>query len=293
MLWTRRLLLIEAALGFALLTALTTMPISGKVRINGSSTVNPVVVEAANLLRIEQGLEILVDTVGGSSGGIAALGDGRVEIGMSSRPVSDQDRWHYPRADFRAVHIGTDALALVVSRDVWESGVRALTKEQIRALYEGRIRNWREIGGPDRRVVFFNKEPGRGTWEVFAHWLYGGADDAPLVNLPTVGSNEEGRNKVASTPGAITQLSANWADGQRVFALALRTDEGKEVSPSDDRLLDGTYPLARPLFVITNGPAGAETQLIIDFLVGPRGQELVARYGYLPIAGAKNGEPES
>ena len=168
-----------------------------------------------------------------------------------------------------------------------------MTKEQIRALYEGRIHNWRELGGPDRQVVFFNKEPGRGTWEVFADWLYGASDDAPMVNLPEVGSNEEGRNKVASTPGAITQLSAAWAGGGRVFALAIRSDEGSEISASDDRILDGTYPLARSLFVITNGPVAAETQRIIDFLVGPRGQELVARHGYLPIARAERGEPES
>ena len=53
--------------------------------------------------------------------------------------------------------------------------------------------------------------------------------------------------------------------------------------PTSDRLSDGTYPLARPLLVITNGPARGDTKRLLDFLIGPRGQELVARHGYLPL----------
>jgi len=259
----------------------TTAPAA--LRVNGSTTVNPVISQAAEILRREASIEIQVDTVGGSSGGIAALGDGRAEIAMSSRPLSRRDRERFPEVDFRAVRIGTDALALVVSGDVWNGGVRCLSRGQARGLYEGRIRNWRELGGPDQRIAFFNKEPGRGTWEVFAGWLYGDADSAPLVSLLEVGSNEEARSKVGSTRGAITQLSAAWADGETTFPLSICEDDGDEVAPTRASILAGDYPLARALYVVTDGPAEGAARRLIDLVLSERGQVIVERHGYMAL----------
>jgi phosphate transport system substrate-binding protein len=253
------------------------------VRVNGSTTVNPVVSEAAEALRAEAGLQITVDTQGGSSGGIAALGEGRVEVAMSSKPLAEDDRARYPGVAFHPTRIGSDAVALAVSRDVWEGGVRALTRNQVQALYEGRVRNWKEVGGPDQRVAFFNKEPGRGTWEVFAHWLYGDAKKAPLVSHPEVGANEEARSKVGGSRGAISQLSASWADGVKVFALGIRGDDGAVTLPSAAAIASGAYPLARPLFVITDGAPAGNVKTLVDFLLGARGQALVGKHGYLTL----------
>lgn len=253
------------------------------LRVNGSTTVNPVVARAAEVLRDEEAMEILVDTQGGSSGGISALGDGRVDVAMSSRPLHEGDFERYPDTRFQPVTLGHDAVALTVSRDVWEAGVHSLTREQVRRLYEGETANWKKLGGPDRTVVFFNKEPGRGTWEVFADWLYGSAEAAPLVQLPEVGSNQEARSKVGSTPGAITQLSAAWADGEIVFALGLELPDGTVVTPTPDHIADGSYPLSRPLLVITDGEPGPQAQRLFDFLLAPRGQALVHEVGYLPL----------
>ena len=261
--------------------------VGAAIRVNGSTTVTPVVVEAARALDADESLEVQVDTAGGSSGGIAALGEGRVEIAMSSRPLNHRDRERYPETSFVPTPIGTDALAIVVSRDVWDGGVRAISRQQARELYEGKIKNWSALGGPDRRVVFFNKEPGRGTWEVFANWLYGDSDNAPLVNHREVGSNEEARNKVGSTPGAVTQLSAAWADGWRVFALSIQTTGGRGIAPSEETTFDGTYPLARPLFLLTDGTPSGGAKRLIDFILGPRGSEIMRRHGYLPLRASR------
>ncbi len=253
------------------------------LKINGSTTVNLPVAEAAEILRAEQKIDIQVDTQGGSSGGISMLGDGLVQVGMSSKPISDDDRAKYPTVKFNAIHVGEDAVALIVSKDVWDGGVRALTKQQAKDIYESKVTNWKELGGKPQRIAFFNKEPGRGTWEVFVHWAYGSPKAAPQVSFPEVGSNEETRNKVASTRGALSQLSSSWADGQKVFALGIQLDDGKVVLPTNDNIATKTYPLSRPLFLLTNGePAGA-AKVLVDFMLSERGQELVKKHGYLRL----------
>ena len=253
------------------------------LRINGSTTVNLPVAEAAEILRAEKQMQITVDTQGGSSGGISMLGDGQIEIGMASKHVGDADRAKFPKVHFRETHIGEDAVALIVSKDVWEGGVRSLDKQQVRDIYEGKIRNWKQLGGPDRRIAFFNKEPGRGTWEVFTHWLYGDSKKAPQVSFPEVGGNEETRNKVASTRGALSQLSSSWADGKTVFALGIRLESGGIVEATPGNIANRSYPMSRPLFVLTNGEPMGEARTLIDFLLSPRGQALVRKHGYLSL----------
>lgn len=270
-------------MGGLLLGLGTPLARAAALKINGSTTVNLPVAEAAEILRAERQMDIRIDTQGGSAGGISMLGDGLVEVGMISKHVSEADRNKYPKIQFKEVHIGEDAVAMVVSRDVWEGGVKALSKQHLRDIYEGRIKNWNAVGGPDRRVAFFNKEPGRGTWEVFTHWLYGDSRKAPAVSFPEVGGNEETRNKVASTRGGLSQLSASWADGKRVFALAIMTEAGEAVAPTPENISQRKYPLSRPLFVLTNGEPAGDAKALIDFLLGERGQALVRKHGYLSL----------
>src|SRR6187401_1460680 len=173
----------KRALAFLLLAQLA---IAETLKINGSTTVNLPVAEAAEILRAEQKMDIQVDTQGGSAGAISMLGDGLVQVGMASKHVSDDDRAKYPAVKFNEIHIGEDAVALIVSKDVWDGGVKSLTKQQAKDIYEGEATNWKDLGGKPQRIAFFNKEPGRGTWEVFVHWAYGSPKTVPQVNFPEV-----------------------------------------------------------------------------------------------------------
>jgi len=258
------------------------------LKINGSTTVNLAAAEAAEILRAELKIDIQVDTQGGSSGGISMLGDGLVQIGMISKSVSDDDRAKYPNVKFKEIHIGEDAVALIVSKDVWDGGVRILTKAQAREIYESKVTNWKAVGGKAQPIAFFNKEPGRGTWEVFAHWAYGNPKAAPQVSFPEVGGNEETRNKVAGTRGALSQLSSSWADGKKVFALALKLEDGMVVAPTNENIATKKYPLSRPLFLLTNGEPAGSAKIFVDFMLSERGQELVKKHGYLRLADLKN-----
>jgi len=256
---------------------------SAALKINGSTTVNLPAAEAAEILRAEKGMNIQVDTQGGSSGGISMLADGQVQVGMSSKPVAAEDRSKYPAINFNSIHIGEDAVAIIVSRDVWDGGVRAISKAQLKEIYEGRVSNWKDLGGPDQRIAFFNKEPGRGTWEVFAHWVYGNPKQAPLVSFPEVGGNEETRNKVASTRGAMSQLSSSWADGKTIFALGIKGEDGRVVEATNANIATHKYPMSRPLFLLTNGQPTGDAKTFVDFLLSERGQALVRKHGYLSL----------
>ena len=237
------LLSIGAALLFPLFSGAETL------KINGSTTVNLAAAEAAEILRAEQKLDIQIDTQGGSTGGISALGDGLVQIAMSSRHVSESDRAKYPRVDFKEIAIGEDAVAMVVAQEVWEGGVKALSKPQVTDIFEQKVKNWKEVGGPDRRIVFLAREPGRGENEVFGKWLYGDHKKMPKVSHAETGGNEETRSKLTSTRGAVSPLSSTWADGKKTFAVALKADDGTPLDPSPANIASGKYPMSRPLFL--------------------------------------------
>lgn len=250
------------------------------LRIVGSPTVMLPVSEAAQILRAERGLEIEISSLGGSGAGISAVGEGTAQIGMTSRHVTAEDRADYADVTLTEIQIGVQAVALGVAQDVWEAGVRAVTREQVRAIYEGKIHSWRELGGPDEKLVFFNREEGHGTWEAFAQWLYGETKRAPLTRFPTVPTDSEARNTIEFTPGSMVQISPLAIDGKRSYALGIKLEDGSIVSPTREASLSGKYPMTRPLILVVNDKPTLQVKIMTDFLLGSRGQELVKKHGF-------------
>ena len=253
-----------------------------KIKVNGSTTVNPVVVDAAIALK-QQGMEILVDTQGGSSGGVSYVAEGLADLGMVSRHINQQDRKKFANAHFEEHVIGYDGVALVISKTLFDSGVTAVSKNEIKDIYEGRIQNWKSLGGSNLRITFFNKEPGRGTWEVFAKYIYGDTSRAKKVFHQEVGANQEARTKVALNPGGITQLSASWAYGSsQVRPLAIKV-KNHPIEPNLVNIAEGTYPMRRPLIILSNGKVTGIKEKFINYLTSSDGQKILKKHGYLPI----------
>ena len=256
---------------------------SASLRVSGSTTVNPVAADAAEVLRA-QGMKVTVDSQGGSAGGITQLGAGQVEIAMSSKAVSDDDKARFPGVDFVSTEIGQDAVGVILRRDVVDGGVTDLDREQLKALFEGRVQNWKELGGPDLAVFVYDKEPGRGTREVLDTYLYGKDGKAPPPpqsdNYAIVGGNEETRAKLESTPGSVGPLSSSFITGHPKLA-ALSVDG---VAPTPATVKDRSYPMARPLFLVTDGPPTGQARTFVDFVLSAEGQKLVNKHGYLNLA---------
>ncbi|MGI9064761.1 MAG: phosphate ABC transporter substrate-binding protein [Pseudonocardiaceae bacterium] len=255
----------------------------GTLRVSGSTTVNPVAADAATALRDRQGMAITVDTQGGSAGGLAQLCSGEIDIAMSSKPVADSDRLRFPGCDYTPTRIGEDAVGVIVRREVYDGGVRSLRPDQVRGIVEARITNWSAVGGPDLDIFVYDKEPGRGTREVLDTYLYGDEAAPPPPDsdrFAIVGGNEETRTKLLSTPGAVGPLSTSFIEGYPgLAAVAL---EGVEATA--ETIASGDYPMSRPLFLVTDGPARGAAKTFLDYVVSDAGQRLVARHGYLTLA---------
>ncbi|MGH3913173.1 MAG: phosphate ABC transporter substrate-binding protein [Pseudonocardiaceae bacterium] len=254
------------------------------LRISGSTTVNPVAADAAMVLRERTGQAITVDTQGGSAGGLAQLCSGEIDIAMSSKPIADSDREQFPGCDHQPVNIGEDAVGIVVRREVYDAGVRSLNREQARGIFEARITNWRELGGPDIDIFVYDKEPGRGTREMLDRFLYGPDGKAPPPpdsdRFAIVGGNEETRAKLLSTPGSVGPLSTSFVTDHPDLAVVALED----IAATPETVASGAYPMARPLYLVTDGPPTARAREFIDYVLSPQGQQLLTRHGYLTVA---------
>ncbi|RBL85687.1 phosphate ABC transporter substrate-binding protein, partial [Streptomyces cavourensis] len=221
-------------------------------------------------------------TQGGSAGGISQLAAGQIDIALSSKPISDEDRTAHPKADFVTTQIGSDAVGVIVTKPVADAGVKDLTVDQVRGLFEGKITNWSEVGGPKLDVFVYDKEPGRGTREVLDKYVYGDEKAPPppdTDNFAIVGGNLETRNKLESTPGAVGPLSTGFVEGRE--KLAVVTLDGIAASP--ENIASGKYPMNRPLYLITNGEPAGDAKKFIDYLLSDKGQALLEPHGYLSL----------
>jgi phosphate transport system substrate-binding protein len=231
----------------------------------------------------EAGVEARISGEASSAQAVQMIATNQADAAFTIRPMTGEDRSAAPEKPFAEVQIATQATALIVARDVWEGGVRALSKEQVRQIYEGEVTNWKQVGGADRAIKFFNHQHGQGVWEQFVQWIYGEIRRAPLGKFASVVSGEDARNAVEFNGGSMSVAPPRWADGKEVFALALQTAPGTAIEPTPARLLDRTYPLARPVLVVFADKPTGMRQRLVDFLLGQKCKELLVKNGLIPV----------
>ncbi|MDZ4262081.1 MAG: substrate-binding domain-containing protein [Pseudomonadota bacterium] len=248
------------------------------LRVVGSTTVLPIVAEAAKQYRqLNPGLTLTVSG-GGSGVGVSAVQQGTAEIGMLSRAVTAQEQQRLG-AGFKVVAVARDAVAVAISKVVFEGGVTQLSIAQIAAIYRGEIKNWQEVGGPDARILVIDKEPSRGTRHVFAKVVLG--DEQARAPGATIisGSNNEEQAAIAASNQAIGMLSNAWLnDAVRAVAVG---EPGKAVLPTLEHVADGSYPIQRELTILLPRNAGKQVEGFVEFLLSDAGQRIVEQVGYL------------
>lgn len=251
------------------------------IRSGGSTTVLPVVSKAAARYNaIHPGVQVTVSG-GGSGVGIQGVGSGLLDIGLTSREMTPNELKKFRERGLQVHVIGRDAVACVVSSEIYEAGVKALTREQIRAIYEGRIGNWQEVGGPDRRIVVIDKERHRGTRHVFMNYVFGDPKARTRGVRLVTGSNNEEQAKIAQSDAAIGMLSFAWLN-RDVRGLGLIKGD-QIIQPTQENVKNGTYPIARNLNLLLPAKATQESQSFLNFILGEGGQSIVEDLQYLPV----------
>ncbi len=241
-----------------------------EIHVAGSTTVQPLAEKLAEAYTAKNpGAKINVQG-GGSSVGVKSAGEGQVEIGMASREVKPSERDAYQ--DMKVLAIAYDGIALVAHPGVAVSNV---TKEQAAKIFGGEITNWREIGGPDSLIVVVSREEGSGTRAAFEELVMGETLIAgSAILLP---SNGAVRTTMSTTPNAIGYLSFGYLDNT---VQALQVDG---VAPTAESAKNGSYPVVRPLNMMTKGEPQGEAKSYLDFILSDDGQALVVEEGYLSV----------
>jgi len=211
-----------------------------RLLLTGSSTIAPLAAEIAK--RFEQhrhGVRVDVQT-GGSSRGVKDARDGTAQIGMVSRALKPDE------GDLVGVMIAWDGVAMIVNA---VNAVATLTDDQVRAIYRGQTSNWSAVGGGDARIVVVNKAEGRSTLELFLHHF--GLKPSDVRADLVIGENEEEIKVVAQTKDAIGYVSIGSAEAAMRRGVPIKALPMAGVAPSESTVRDGSFPLRRPLLLVT------------------------------------------
>ncbi|WP_164018856.1 phosphate ABC transporter substrate-binding protein [Pyxidicoccus trucidator] len=217
-------------------------------------------------------------TGGGSGTGIAALLNGTTEIAMSSRsikPAEAQQLQTRLKVQARETPVARDGVTFYVHES---NPVRALSIDQLQAIYLGDVKNWKEVGGSDARIVVYSRENSSGTYVFVKDEVLKGEDfTSEALTLPGTAAVV---NAVAKEKHGIGFGGAAYGKGIRELAVKVGNEE---VAPSEANIQSGLYPLSRDLFFYTRGEPSGAAKTFIDFALSPEGQSIVTRVGYFPL----------
>ncbi len=225
---------------------------------------------------------ISVQVTGGGSGtGIAALINGTTDIAESSRPMKDAEK-----ADTKAKR-GKEVLELPVAVDglgvyVHEvNPVSELTLAQIKAIYTGAVKNWKEVGGRDEKIILYSRENNSGTYVYFKEHVLENADYYPTAQ--TLPGTAAVINAVSKDIRGIGY--GGIAYGKGIKHLRVKKDANSPaVEPTIENVLAARYPISRYLYWYLAGQPTGEVKKLVEWALSKEGQGVVEKVGYYPLS---------
>ncbi|HNH51927.1 MAG TPA: phosphate ABC transporter substrate-binding protein [Nitrosomonas sp.] len=245
---------------------------SERLVLTGSSTVAPLVGEMARRFEtMNPGVRIDVQT-GGTSRGINDTRNGTADIGMVSRALKPDE------TDLHAFTIALDGISIILHAN---NRVTTLNKQQIVDIYTGKITNWKSVGGADARITVVNKAEGRSTLELFLHYLE--LKNSQIKPHAIIGDNPQGIKTVAGNPNAIGYVSIGAAEyeAERGVPIKLLPLDGVDAAIANVR--NGTFPLSRPLNLITSREPQGLARRFIEFVRSLQAHDLVEALYFVPV----------
>lgn len=234
------------------------------ITIVGSTSVQPVAQSLANAY-MEKHPDVKITVQGGdSSRGIESAKSGAADIGTASDNLTSSQL-----GGLSEYRIGNDSIAIIVNP---QNQVNSLTKEQLRYIYEGKITNWKQVGGIDAPITAINREVGSGTRLAFQQIVL---DNSSITNNATVAiSTYEALQNVAVDPNAIAFIARD------SLSPEVKLLEINNVPLTSENVKNGKYQLQRPLLFLVKGTPTGVIKDFIDFCLSPEGQNIVNNMEY-------------
>lgn len=263
--------------------------LTGSFGVLGSNTVTPLSSMWAEAFMTAHPRVNIAISGPGSGAGIAALIDSTTDVCQSSRPIksSEIDQARAKGVEPYEIIVASDGLAVVVNP---ANPISEITIEQLSAIYSGKVTNWKDVGGIDAPIVALARDTNSGTHVFFKEHV------VQMAELPTKDTTLEYGASVLLLPSTEAGVIETSQNAYAIFypGLGYVTDEVKllgikktgsdsAVKPSIETVLNGTYPVARPLLYYTNGEPTGLVKAYIDFCLSDEGQEMVAESGYVPL----------
>lgn len=219
-------------------------------------------------------------TGGGSGTGISALINGTTDICQSSRPMKPPEK-EKVRERYNTTGVETavarDGLAVYVSAS---SPLSEISMDQLKLVFTGKITNWKDLGGPDAKIIVYSRENSSGTYVFFKDNVLGGADFT--ARAQTMPGTAAVVNAVSKEKLGIGYGGAAYAKGIKI--LKVKKDAGSPgVLPDLANVKDGSYALSRPLFFYTRNKPAGDIKAFIDWVLSAEGQAVVTKVGYFPV----------
>ena len=238
------------------------------ISIAGSTTVLPVAQAVAEEYMNQHANADIQVSGGGSGVGATAAVEGTADIGMLSRDLKASEK---EGNDLREFVVGKDGIALVGHPS---NTVSDLTLAPIKAIYQGEITNWKEIGGADAEIILIGRDSSSGTREFFTEFVLKKEDSAK--DMQELNSNGAVALAVSITPGAIGYLSLEYVDDSlKAFSIG-------GIAPTVENVISGTYEINRPLLMVTNGEPEGLAADYLDFILSAEGQQIIKDNGFIP-----------
>ncbi len=247
-----------------------------KLQIEGSTTVGPIVDAFTEAFKdINPELQITVNKTG-SGNGAAALVDSRCDIAMMSRFMKTKEFSQAVNNNVMPVAhvVAMDGVCVVVHPS---NPVTELTSKQVADIYKGSVTNWSQLGGPDMPIIAISRDSASGTFETFSKFVM---DEKPMGSaVEYVSTNPQAFSRVKTTQGAIAYVGFGFL---QPGVKALKIDN---VMPTRETIVSGRYPVARPLFLFTDGypELGSNLHAFCSFYLTEKGQEIVEAKGFVPV----------
>jgi phosphate transport system substrate-binding protein len=249
------------------------------LKIKGSDTMLPMITALAEAYtKLHPDTQISV-AGGGSTVGISALIDGAVDLCMSSRAVNagETQRADYRRIALQDVIVALDGVAVIVHS---QNPANELTMSQLRQIFNGGIKNWREVGGPNQAIRLVSRDSDSGTSAFFQERVLQKDDYGPGVQLVT--SSGAVVQSVSREFWSIGYVGLAYVQGAGVKVIGVKKNSGSvAVLPLYATVLDGSYLLERPLHIYASNKVSSLALSFLEFVFSPEGQRITKEKGYV------------